>query len=220
MSYLILDVASAQLPNAADFIDFESIEAPDNYKKPEAIAGYIEAEKKRRIEKAGLDLDLAWITGIGMVEINYPPDASDLDAVRLCQSEEQEREVVKWAAYWFKALDPRSIITYNGTQFDLAILQRRARYLGVDFPRIVLSPRWKCPCVDLMDLLIEGDPSRRRSLGFYVRRMGWTDLVKPLTGAEESRVPETGQWDLLEQSIRHDLVATKRLAQWLGVVEA
>jgi hypothetical protein len=51
-----------------------------------------------------------------------------------------------------------------------------------------------------------------------VRRLGWTDLLKPLTGAEEAQVPQTGRWDELRASLAHDVDATVRLARWLGVI--
>jgi hypothetical protein len=44
--------------------------------------------------------------------------------------------------------------------------------------------------------------------------------VKPLSGAEEAQVHESGRWADLELSVRHDLTATKRLAEWLGVIQA
>jgi len=51
-----------------------------------------------------------------------------------------------------------------------------------------------------------------------VRRLGWSDLIKPLDGAEEARVFETGDWDKLMGAVAHDLRATARLAKWKGLL--
>jgi hypothetical protein len=71
-----------------------------------------------------------------------------------------------------------------------------------------------------MEILTDRNPQRRRALTFYVRRLGWTYLEKPMSGAEESRVIETGRWDDLSASVRHDVTATYLLAGWLGVIRA
>jgi hypothetical protein len=44
--------------------------------------------------------------------------------------------------------------------------------------------------------------------------------MKPLSGAEEAKAPALGQWDELEQSVRHDVIATYRMAVWMGVIES
>jgi hypothetical protein len=67
-------------------------------------------------------------------------------------------------------------------------------------------------------MLSDRNPARRKSLGFFVKRLGWSDLLKPLSGAAESNVFATGDWAGLEASLRHDLTATYRLAKWLGVI--
>jgi DNA polymerase elongation subunit (family B) len=111
------------------------------------------------------------------------------------------------------------LVTFNGHRFDLPLLMRRARYLGVDFPQINID-RFKSPHIDLFGRMTLNGTLKGHSLGFYVRRLGWKDLVKPLSGREESQVPVTGQWDALADSLRHDVLAVKRMAQWLDVIGA
>jgi DNA polymerase elongation subunit (family B) len=134
--------------------------------------------------------------------------------VRVCREERDERLLIADVA---DLVSGATIITFGGHNFDLPLVMRRAQYLGLRFPKLNLD-RYKSPHIDLCELLSGRNPQRRRSLGFYAKRMGWTDLTKILSGAEESQVPLTGRWDDLEASIRHDVTATYRLAQWCGVV--
>ena len=92
---------------------------------------------------------------------------------------------------------------------------RRCAYLNLDVPAINLD-RYRTPHVDLFDKLSYHGAIQAHSLGWYVKRQGWTDLVKPLSGAEEAQVPATGQWYDLRASVQHDVTATMRLANWLG----
>lgn len=221
MNWLILDLATAPIANASDYIDIPMPEVPGNYKKPESIAAWIAEDRPRlmaeakqhALERAALDMDLARITGIS-VQIGETP------TIRLCRTEDDEREALSLLTNAF-ANDPHrmcQIVTFGGFNFDLPMLMRRARYLGVKFPAISLD-RFKSPHVDLCELLSDRNPQRRRSLGFYVKRLGWSDLAKPLSGLEESKVFQTGDWAGLEASLRHDLTACYRLAQWCGVIE-
>lgn len=203
--YLCLDLASAPIVGADVYL--EPVSAPSNYKNPEAIAAYVKDKTAERLEYAGLDVDLARITAVGLYD--------DAPSVQLCQDEDAERAAVQQLACQLDFAGTVRLITYNGLSFDLPLLMRRARYLGVAFPKLNID-RYRSPHVDLMADLSDRDPSRRRPLGFYVRRLGWTDLVKCLDGAEESRVPETGRWADLEASVVCDVTATYRLACWLG----
>jgi len=205
--WLILDVATAPVDNAADFIEADPSDAPSNY-GPEAAQKWAEKERQKKLDRAGLDVDLARVTAIGAKGTLLTLDV-------LCTDESSERRHLE--ALGNDILDSK-LITFNGHAFDLLVLQRRARYLGVkDFP-VINTDRYKSHHVDLMDVLTHRGILARRSLGFYVKRLGWTDLVKPLSGSEEAQVPQTGKWDELRLSVQHDVEATYRLAKWLGVI--
>lgn len=208
MRYLILDLATAPLPDAARYLE-GTVRAPGNYKDPEKIAAYIAEAEADRLSAAALDLDLARITALGFA---MGPRVID---VRVCREESDERLLIEDVAALL-ALGP-TIITFGGHNFDLPLVMRRARYLGVPFPAINLD-RYKSPHVDLCEVLSDRNPNRRRSLQFYAKRLGWDDITKILNGADEAQVPKTGRWDDLEASIRHDVTATYRLAQWCGVI--
>lgn len=216
--WLCLDIATSSIENACDFLDNEDISAPSHYRDPEKIAAYQAEKRASRLERAGLDVDLARITAIG-VRLS-----TGSQEIRLCRTEADEIMAVKWLAdvdyllpgTWREK--PR-YLTFNGHSFDLLLLQRRARYLGVDFPAIN-TDRFKSPHIDLLDILSARGVLTRKPLSWYVKRHGWTDLVKPLTGAEEAQVPQTGRWDDLRLSVQHDVEATYRIAKWLQVIPA
>ena len=208
---IVIDIASAPIEGAADYM--EQVKAPSTYKDPEKIAAYIAEKTQERIGSLALDLDLARLTAVGILEPGQEP------TVYLCRDENDERAAIVWV----KSFAPdyshtRPFVTYNGQSFDLPLVQRRARYLGVQFPKLNLD-RYRSPHTDLMQELSDRDPSRRRPLSFYVRRHGWADLQKPLEGAEEARVHKSGRWDDLRASVLHDLVAAYRLACWMGVMD-
>ncbi|MDH5244836.1 MAG: hypothetical protein OEW98_00180 [Betaproteobacteria bacterium] len=210
--YLILDIATAPIVDAAAFID-DTVRAPANYKDADKIAEYVRDKTAERLALAATDPDLARLTGVGLAG----PEVSE-PGPWLCQTEADERAILTLVASTIRRAGGIAVVTYGGFNFDLPVLMRRARYLGVAFPSLNLD-RYRSPHVDLCERLSDRTPQRRRPLAFYVRRLGWTDLVKPLTGAEEARVHETGAWEALAASIAHDLTATERLAEWDGVIE-
>ena len=205
--YLIVDIASAPIADVADYLEEPS--PPANYKDPEKITAWI-AEKKRSLaDSAALDPDLGQITALGLSA------AEGRDTVTLCHNEAAERDALIGFAALMAETPAPILITFCGHRFDLPFLVRRAAYLGV--PLRLDVDRYRSPHIDLSDLLTVRGTLTAHSLAFYACRLGW-DLVKPLTGAEEARVLESGQWDLLGQSVRHDLIATRRLAAWLGAI--
>lgn len=205
--FIVLDVASAPLPDAETYLE-GTVRAPGNYKDAEKIAAYVAEKQSERLQMAATDIDLARITGIGMQIASAP-------IVTLCREEADERQALTMLADVLRSYRNITIITFNGFAFDLPLLMRRARYLDVPFPTLNLD-RYRSPHRDLCEELCDRNPQRRRSLGFYAKRLNM-GLTKALDGAEEARVPETGQWAELEASLIHDITATRRLADWLGI---
>lgn len=212
-NWLILDVASAPLPNAEDYLE-GTVRAPSNYKDQAKIDEYIREKQAERVAMAATDVDLAQIIGMswrgGGIVKDYHGIATDCD--------QWEIGALDWLADVCEEQSP-AIITFGGFNFDLPMVARRARYVGLMFPEINLD-RYRSKHFDLCELLSDRNPQRRKSLDFYVKRLGWDDLMpKPLTGAEESQVPVSGRWDELAASLKRDVEATYRLAVWAGVIE-
>jgi hypothetical protein len=216
MRYLVLDLETLPIESAADFVSVADISAPSNYKDEAKIAAYCEAERVKRIADAALDMDLARVCAIG----------THFDGVAdewLATDEDVEREHLTELARMVAPSqhDPVCIVTFNGHRYDLPLLMRRARYLGVDFPRLNLD-RYRSPHVDLYSELTMQGQLKAHGLRWYMRRHGWTDLLDadPLKdgGADVSQAATEGRWDDIAAHVRVDVLGTYRLAQWLGVI--
>jgi predicted PolB exonuclease-like 3'-5' exonuclease len=222
MRPIVLDISTAPLPNASDYLDEpDEPEVPGNYKKLESIVDWIANEKpklmatakQKQLDRAGLDADLCRITGLGW----WHAKAGEFVRVELAKEEATERDLLVMVTEMLVAAQPM-LIGFNSAAFDWPILMRRAKYLGVPMPEINCD-RFRTPHHDLYLKLSNHGAWKAHSLGFYVKRLGWTDLKKSLSGEEESRVPETGKWEELAESLRHDAEATRRLAVWLGLLK-
>lgn len=209
--FCVVDIATAPIVDAEQFI--EPVSAPANYKKPEAIDAYVKEKTAEQADRAGLDVDLCRITGIGWQHCNA--EIKSHVNIAICKDEESEREQLAGMAVSIQA--GSTLVSYNGLKFDWPILMRRALYLGVKFPTISLD-RFKSNHIDLFAKLTNNGQLPGKSLRFYAARLGWLDLDKTLSGAEEAQIFQHQRWDDLEKSIRHDVTATVRLAQWLGVL--
>lgn len=204
----VIDIATCAIDGVESFIETPR---PRKGTKDEAKQAMQIADKlAERVEGASLDLDLCRLTAVGWMET---PNSQPW--VETCRSETDERTVLGLLATFFSGMDNQAI-TYFGNQFDLLVLQRRARWLGVNFPTLN-TDRYRGHHIDIGEILSDRTPDRRRSLGFYIKRHHWDDLQKPLEGAEEAKVHETQRWDELAASVRHDVIATSRLASWLKV---
>lgn len=206
---IYLDIATAPLENAADFLDPDEVRAPANYKDPEKIAAYQAEKIAERMSRCALDLDLARIIGVG-----WAVEHETQIHTKLAYDMDEERGLLSVLANEISDFDPPNVlVSYNGLSFDWPMLMRRAKYLGLGFPYIN-TDRYRSRHVDLLHLLSGGDPTRRRPLGFYARRLN-LGLTKALTGAEEAQVPSTGLWDALKASLEHDVEAIRRLDRWV-----
>lgn len=209
---LVIDLATAPLADVAAFLEpaeSELRKPPSNYTKAESIAKWREDDYADDLKRAALDLDLARISGVGLATPRFT-------MTRLAKDEGQERALLEYVA---EAIDVQTcLVSYNGATFDWPMLMRRAAYLSVPFPTINCD-RFRSPHCDVLAKLSLNDKAWSKSLGWYVRRHGWTDLSKPLSGEQEARVFQTQQWDELSASLAHDTTATARLASWLGLID-
>jgi hypothetical protein len=209
-NWIVLDIATAPLSNAADYLDASTIKAPSNWKDETKIAEYVAGKFQGLVDDAALDPDLAQITGIALLS----PEQAD-PAVIVTDGRITEADLLR---HLQRALTVPTVVCWNGLAFDVPMILRRGRYLGIDLPHLS-TDRYKSPVLDLSEVLSDRSPQRRRSLGFYAKRLGWTDLTKTLSGAEEAQVLTSGRWDDLCVSLRHDVVTTARLAHWLGYLD-
>lgn len=214
LPWMILDISTAPMTNAAEFIEpAADRDAPSNYKSDEAIAKFQQEAFERDLRMAGADFDLAQVTGAAFWTLE-----TGLKVGVTYGDEAAEQKIIGTLARIIQNTHC-AIVTYNGLAFDLPMLTRRAAYLGIPFPPISLD-RYRTDHMDVYELLTNRGRYKARSLEWYVRRFG-LDLVKPLSGEQEAQVielaketPET--WELLKQSLRHDVLAIARVATLFG----
>src|SRR5215471_10360341 len=143
MGLLVLDIATSPVPNLTDLIEDSDVAAPDHYKDPVKIADYIEKARSKFAMTGALDFDLARVTAIGTLDPALGPEP----AIALLTTEAEERSCIEALADRIEGPD-LTLVTFNGLAFDLPMLMRRARYLGIAFPRIQLE-HWKSPHIDV-----------------------------------------------------------------------
>jgi hypothetical protein len=223
--FLVLDLETAPLPEAADFIDEQPYpEMPvldkrltdpakvsaDHVAKTAQhsglIAKWIQA-RKDALNDCALNCDLGQITAVGY-------DAGTGAIVHTWPMTEAEM-IGRVAAL----LGPATTLCGFNLRFDLAFLMRRALYLGVPFPQIGLS-KYRATFCDLQDVLtFEGYLANKgRSLAFYKRRFK-LDVPDDPTGGGEAMPAlfAAGDWAAIRQHCELDVQTTMALAKRLRV---
>lgn len=221
MRYLILDLETLPISNAAEYLPLDEIEPDGRLKDPEKIKADVAAKQQVLIDKAALDLDLARICVFGYASDRKEPQ------VFTARTEELEAQQLGFLAEDIDQAAGRDIlqiITFNGHAYDLPLLMRRARYLGVPFPRINLD-RYKSQHIDLYEeLRLKRNDIKAHSLRWYMRRLGMADLLEadPLKdgGADVGQAAKEERWDDIAAHALVDIKGTLRLAQWMGIVPA
>jgi predicted PolB exonuclease-like 3'-5' exonuclease len=205
-TWLVLDVATAPIEEAKNHV-----KARSNLKDPKKI----EADLEEKAAKAGLDPDLARVTGIGMWM-----HGQDHGEAVVARSLDDELEVLQIASKLIGAVRAAGglIVTFNGLSFDLPVLMRRSWARRVSFPSLAVDPPWHAEKDRLHDVMLDLAYNKNyKSLAFYADRyreqLDLPDgLEKPLTGQEESAVLASGDWQGLERSLLHDITVTRALA--------
>jgi hypothetical protein len=189
------------------------VSAPKNYKDAEKIAAAKAEKLKSLVESAALNINLNWICGFG---IWTPEGAQVLIAKNL---EEERKHLAALGYYIANAGHQRRIISFNGLSFDLLTLVQRARIHRLSFPALNITPSWRSPHTDLMEVLTFGGKVSRQTLDFYCRIFDIDtpepDDVKQVSGADIGRLIDEERWDLIEGHCRYDVTRTGLLAQAL-----
>jgi len=223
--FLVLDLETAPLPEAADFIDVplypdmppldkrltdpakqESDRVAKMAKHAALIIEWQQAQTDA-LNACALNPDLGQITAVGY-------DCGDGVVVHTWPMTE-EAMLADIACM----VGPATTLCGFNLRFDLAFLMRRALYLGVRFPAIGLG-KYRATFCDLQDVLtFEGYlATKGRSLAFYKRRFK-LDVPDDPTGGGEAMPAlfAAGDWAAIRQHCELDVQTTMALAKRLGV---
>ena len=210
MSSISLDIETAPITNAAEFI--EEPEAPSNYKDPVKIAAYIAEAKQSAIGRCALDFGLLRIVAIAIG--GFTPEGEPRITTHLCPTAEAEAEALRlaWTACEDAFKQGGMVVGYNLASFDLPAMITRSWILGVD-PAMDEVRRYNDPHVlDLMGVTCFNNPERRKKLGWWAKRMGWV-TGDTHTGAEVPGLVAAGDWDAIAEHVTADVRVTMRLHQ-------
>lgn len=213
MRSLILDLETAGLPNAKDWLDDEPIAAPSTYKDPQKIAEYIAKAEAEREKRIALDIDCNRIVALGFV------DAAGGDpTVYLMRDEFEEREQLKLFWERYRRADTR-LVTFNGFKFDLPTLMRRSMYLDVPAP-VLNVDRYRSEHLDIWQRLSFNGAIPAHSLKFYAKRLGIGTLDK-VSGADIGRLVAENtaeSWQAIHDHVLSDVGLTHAIALRLGLL--
>lgn len=223
--WIVFDIETAPIPNAADFLeppDLDDIEAPSNYKDTEKIAAYIADAKVKRVakhakdcaEKAALDWNVGRIVAIGL-----QTESMDAPQVAIAETEKREREMLFWL--WETLSTRRPVVGFNIRSFDVPYCIQRSRLLGLVPPRLSLARFDNHDLCDLFDLLTFSDTQdtkvMRHTLGRFAQRFG-VPHDDSIHGSEIPGLVAAGQWSEIEAHVTADVQTCVALAEHLGVV--
>ena len=209
-SPIIVDIETCGLPNAGEFL--EPVQSAKNLVDPAKIKADIEKRTQERDEKIALD----WNVG-RCVAIGWWTEESGTRAA-CCFTEAHERGAIM--SFWAIARG-RTIVTFNGRNFDLPYLIQRSRYLGIAHPTLDLRPYGgEQGNVDLYLELTFGrkdSPCMRQTLTAFCRRFG-IPVTDEIASKDIPALVASDEWDKVAAHVTADVALTVTLARKLGVI--
>lgn len=221
-----------------------------NATKPETIERKLAEGRERHwrnyVEKAALNAATAQVRMAGFLTVTHAGTATEQG--RLSAADEHEFDIFAWdeaperrsamgvisgcfdsermvVASAIKTVQQAiaadiNIITYNGEDFDLPFLLRRAMFLGVPFNRTQLRHGrwWNCAFIDLRTEIQLGQREYKTGgLSGLAKMLGCTR--KKTDGVDGAKFGETFEKDpaLAVQYLRDDLLLTEEVALRMGV---
>jgi predicted PolB exonuclease-like 3'-5' exonuclease len=170
------------------------------------------AQWQKTIADCSKDPDLGRIVAIGWMMRDDPKPR-----VITCKNQTDEKFALEQLARDYFGIQPK-FVTFNGLDFDLPFLMRRALYLGVKFPVLNLD-RYRSPHIDLMQHLSHNGKLRYRGLQWYLNRFNIPNEDSS-TGAQIGAMVKAGDWAGISAHCASDVLGTRALAQRLGLIEA
>lgn len=211
---LVFDLETLPIDSAATFL--EEPEAPGNYKDPIKIREYIAEAKGKQLGKCSLDPSLCRIAALGFLH------EGQVEPTVLVILDEREE---KWAlAQWWDQVGMaggghRRTVGFYGLSFDWPVIITRSWLLGVPFSMPDVDKYNRAGHADLYQRLTFRDAVPSHSLDFFAKRHG---VVLPeedtIDGSQVAEAIARGDWEVVRQHCRLDVLKTAGLAQRIGLL--
>ena len=121
-------------------------------------------------------------------------------------------EIEMLERFWDVIRKYHQIITFNGRSFDGPYIMMRSMVLGIPASRNLVPNRYRTDDhLDLLDILTHFGLTRRYSLDFYMRRMGFESPKEALSGKDVAAAYSEGRIEDIARYCREDIIATARL---------
>lgn len=207
--FIVMDIETMPRADAASFI---SVKAPKTYKDQEKIDAYVKEKTEEEIKFAALSAETCQVAAVG-----WTANGSDFTTV---ESLTDEAHVI--ASFWnyLRELSFQgtgyTIVTFNGSRFDIPVLIRRSWCLGIE-PVKLFSGRYfdSGKTCDIMEVYQCGDRQASISLGRLSKLLGVGEKVG--SGADYAKLLETDPEKAKEYHI-NDLFLTWHCGIKMGVI--
>lgn len=208
---IVVDIETAGLPNAADFL--EPVVPDARLKDPAKIEADIRDKEQARLQKLSLDWNVGRIVAIGW----WTADSGTV--TRTCATEPDEAAAI--TEFWDEARH-RTIVGFNIKGFDLRFLVQRSRYLRIPHPHVDFSKYNRKGVEDLYLDLTFGDGTydngaMRRTLKAFCKRFG-IPVTDTISGSDIAAMVEAGEWEQVRAHVASDVELTVTLANRLGLI--
>ena len=213
---LFVDIETVGNPDMCPFVETPvpptPEEAPRNFKKEEAIKGWMaketkrrEAEYQERLERMPLDVDFARVIAIGYVIGNAP--------IQVALAEDTNSEAAALLAFWTALKEGSRICGFNVLDYDLPIILRRSWMLGVRPTRMLDFRRYSTQSViDLMQILYNWGKApgpRYRGLKKVCEMFGIPNPLPELDGSQVAEMDTATR----AKYCKNDVEMTRELAR-------
>lgn len=203
MSYIVFDIETAPLPNAADLIG--EVEAPGNIKDAAKIAAAIEAKKAKMIEEAALSPLTGQVLVIGVKIGDNPIEYYEGDEVELLARFWEDYRKLR------RQSNPLQWVGFNSRTFDWPYLIRRSWAHRLNTPPIFTERGYPLEhLIDLRDRWQLGDRQATGSLNSIAKCFGLDG--KSGNGGEFAKLYATDREAALTY-LDNDLRITRELAE-------
>lgn len=198
---LIIDIETrtAIAPEMARHMEAK-IEPPKNYRDADKINAYLEEKRRAVYERAALSPLTAEVAVVGLAwrcegATEWMIEALDAD-------KGGEEKLLRALDARVTALDPRRIVTYNGTRFDIPFLAARYTIRGLT------SYPWPTgrdyQHIDMFRLLGEQGSLEQWSIALGMGSKG-------VSGADVPALIAAGEWDTVREHCKDDVACTAEL---------